>query len=82
MDVVKTIDELKKWRVELKLDKTGNIHVLVGKLDFANENLAENTEAVLKYLVNHKPTGVKGKLIKKVVLAPTMWPGVAVDWNE
>jgi len=81
-DIPKTIDELKKWRVELKLDKTGNIHALVGKVNFDDEKIAENVQSVLTYLINHKPVGVKGKLLKKVVLAPTMWPGVPVMWNE
>lgn len=81
-DLAKTIDELKKWRVEFKLDKTGNVHVLAGKLDFTDEQLAENVQTVLKALINNKPTGIKGKLIKKIVLASTMGPGVAVDWIE
>jgi large subunit ribosomal protein L1 len=77
-----TIDEIKKGRVEFKLDKTGNIHVGVGKLNFANEQLADNVTTLLKAVVEHRPTGVKGKLIKKVVLAPTMGPGVTLEWQE
>lgn len=77
-----TIDEIKKGRVEFKLDKTGNIHVGVGKLTFANEQLADNVTTLLKAVVEHRPTGVKGKLIKKVVLAPTMGPGVPLEWQE
>ncbi len=74
----KTIDELKKWRVEFKLDKTGNVHLAVGKLDFADESLVENVESIINAMEDNKPTGVKGNLIKKIVLAPTMWPGVQV----
>lgn len=81
-DITKTIDELKKGRVELKLDKTGNIHALVGKVDFSAEHLEENIATILKYLSSNKPTGVKGKLIKKIALAPTMGPSVLVDWAE
>lgn len=81
-DLEKTIDELKKGRVEYKLDKTGNIHVLVGKLNFSDEQLSENIETLLKALTNNKPSGVKGKLFRKIVIAPTMWPGVAVNWTE
>ncbi len=81
-DLVKTIDELKKGRVEYKLDKTGNVHVMIGKLDFTDEQLAENTTALLKALTDNKPSGVKGKLIEKIVLAPTMGPGVPLAWTE
>lgn len=76
-----TIDEIKKGRVEFKLDKTGNIHVGIGKLSFTNEQLAENVTALLKAVVENRPTGVKGKLVKKVVLAPTMGPGVQVAFD-
>jgi large subunit ribosomal protein L1 len=70
------IAEIKKGRVEFKLDKTGNVHVGVGKLSFTDEQLADNVTALLKALVENKPSGIKAKLIKKVVLAPTMGPGV------
>lgn len=71
-----TIDEIKKWRVEFKLDKTGNIHVGAGKLSFTAEQLIENCQALFKAIAENKPSGVKGRLVKKVVLAPTMWPWV------
>lgn len=77
-NIENAIDEIKKGRVEFKLDKTGNVHVAVGKLSFTDEQLAENTTALLKALVEHKPTGIKAKLLKKVVIAPTMGPGVQI----
>lgn len=77
-NIAQTIDEIKKWRVEFKLDKTGNIHTVIGKLDFADEKLVENFTALMNAINEAKPSWVKGKLIQKVVLAPTMGPWVQV----
>ncbi len=76
--IAKTIDELKKGRVEYKLDKTGNMHLAVGKLNFTDEQLMENVTSILKSMEDNKPVWVKWVLIRKIVLAPTMWPGVQV----
>jgi large subunit ribosomal protein L1 len=80
-NLASTIDEIKKWRVEFKLDKTGNIHVGVGKLNFTDEQLAENIDSLLKVMMENKPVWVKGKLIEKIVIAPTMGPWAQVDWS-
>lgn len=77
-----TIDEIKKGRVEFKLDKTGNIHVGVGKLSFTDEQLTENVAALMHAVLENKPSGVKGKLIQKMVIAPTMGPSVTVNRQE
>ncbi len=77
-----TIDEIKKGRVEFKLDKTGNIHVGVGKLSFTDEQLTENVAALMHAVLENKPSGVKGKLIQKMVVAPTMGPSVTVNRQE
>jgi large subunit ribosomal protein L1 len=81
-NIAQAIDEVKKGRVEFKLDKTGNVHVGVGKLSFSDEKLAENITALLRAIVENKPAGIKGRLFKKVVLAPTMGPGVGLQWGE
>ena len=72
--------KVKKGKIEFRLDKTGNIHALVGKLSFDNAKLVENVEALLKAIEENKPTGVKGKLIKKVVIASTMSPGIQIEY--
>lgn len=77
-----TIEEIKKGRIEFKLDKTGNIHTVVGRRSFSDEQLEENMQTVMQALMENKPSGIKGKLIKKVVLAPTMGPGVQVERQE
>ena len=81
-DLPKTIEEIKKWRVEFKLDKTGNTHVSIGKLSFSDDQLVENFNALMKSIMENKPTGVKGRLVQKVVVAPTMWPGIQVAYSE
>ncbi|PZM86500.1 MAG: 50S ribosomal protein L1, partial [candidate division SR1 bacterium] len=69
-----------KGKIEFRLDKTGNIHALVGKLSFDSAKLVENIESLMKAIEENKPTGVKGKLVKKVVVATTMSPGVQVEY--
>ena len=78
VDLASAVSEIKKGRFEFKLDKTGNIHATIGKANFTPEQLADNVTAFLAAINSHKPTGVKGKLIKKVVVAPTMGPGVTI----
>ena len=72
------IKEIKKGRVEFKLDKWGNIHVIIWNVNFSNEQLKENFDALIKAIEDAKPEGVKWKLIKSITLAPTMGPGIKV----
>jgi len=78
-DITTAVAEVKKGRLEFKLDKTGNIHSKIGKISFHDEKLVENYNAFIKAVNDNKPAGVKGKLIKKIVVSPTMWPGVQVN---
>lgn len=78
VNLKETINEIKKGRIEFRLDKTWNIHSSVGKLWFSDDQLIENINALMKAIESNKPAGIKGKLVKKVVIAPTMWPGVQV----
>lgn len=77
-NLAQTIDELQKGRIEFKLDKTGNVHGIIGKVSFDSAKLVDNINAFIKAVEDHKPTGVKGKLIQKIVIAPTMGPGVQI----
>lgn len=58
------------------------MHVGVGKLSFTDEQLAANINALMHSLLENKPSGVKGKLIQKMVVAPTMGPSVQVNRQE
>lgn len=77
-DVAKTIEELKKGRVECKMDKAGIIHVVFGKVSFGGEKLAQNLETLLAAIKDAKPVGIKGEYIKSITIAPSMGPGVKV----
>ncbi|MDD2537316.1 MAG: 50S ribosomal protein L1 [Candidatus Absconditabacteria bacterium] len=77
-DITQAVEEVKKGKIEFRLDKTGNIHAGVGKLSFDEKKLVENVEALLKAIEDNKPSGVKGKLIKKIVLSSTMSPAINV----
>jgi len=73
------VEEFKKGKIELKLDKTGNIHSSIGKISFDAKQLEENIESFMKSVNDNKPVGVKGKLIKKVVISTTMGPGIQIE---
>ncbi len=75
------IKELRLGRVEFKTDKTGGIHTIVGKSDFTAQQLLDNFAALMEAIQRAKPAGAKGNYLKKVVLAPTMGPGVRIDAN-
>lgn len=78
-DISGTIEEIQKGRVEYKLDKTGNIHVGIGKVSFQANQLEENLKTLIASIDASKPAAIKGKLIKKIVLSATMSPGILVQ---
>ncbi len=77
----RVVEELKSGRVEFRNDKTGNVHIPVGKASFEAQKLLENAQAALDAVVSQKPEGVKGTYVRRVTLAPTMGPGVRVFSN-
>ncbi len=77
-DIAKTIDELKKGRIECKMDKQGVIHAVFGKVSFGPEKLKENLEALLAAIQEAKPTGIKGVYIQSISVSPSMGPGIKV----
>jgi large subunit ribosomal protein L1 len=81
-DLERAINEVRAGRVEFRNDKTGNLHVPVGKASFTAEQLLENAKAVIEAVESVKPSGVKGIYVRRVVLAPTMGPGVRVDLSS
>lgn len=75
-DVAKAVTGLLKGKINFKSDKTGNVHVALGKLSFEPVALRDNYEKLLKALEKTKPSGVKGKFIKSITLSSTMGPGI------
>jgi large subunit ribosomal protein L1 len=78
-DVATAVRETKAGKVEYRVDKTGVIHVGVGKVSFDAEKLRDNIQMLTDAVVKAKPSTAKGKYVKKVNLASTMSPGVLLD---
>lgn len=81
-DIVATIAEIKKGRVEFRNDPQGNVHVIGGKVSFGTEKLTENVRAVIEAIKNARPTGVKAIYINSVTLTSTMGPGIKVAFTQ
>jgi large subunit ribosomal protein L1 len=78
-DVRTAIEETKAGKVEYRVDKTGVIHVPVGKVSFDNDKLKDNARILIDAVIKAKPSTAKGRYVKKVNLAATMSPGVLLD---
>ncbi|MBO9367515.1 MAG: 50S ribosomal protein L1 [Chloroflexi bacterium] len=78
-DLPRAIAEAKAGRVEFRLDKTGNLHVPIGKVSFDPQKLLENFAALMEAVKKARPAGAKGAYIRRVTLATTMGPGIKVD---
>lgn len=78
-EVAKAVEEIKKGKIEYRVDKDGNLNVLVGKLSFSDENLEENIKAIYDTIVKSRPAAVKGHFVKNFVLSSTMGPGIKVE---
>jgi len=78
-DVGKAVADAKGGKVEYRTDRSGIIHMSVGKKSFTEEQLVENYAAVLDEIVRAKPAAAKGKYIKSVSIAATMSPGIELD---
>jgi large subunit ribosomal protein L1 len=81
-DVGKTVKEFKAGKVEYKTDKTGVVHVPIGKISFSEDKLAGNLKSVLEAVNKAKPSSVKGIFLKSVAISATMGPAVHVDTSK
>jgi large subunit ribosomal protein L1 len=81
-DVAKAVTEFKAGRVEYRNDRYGNVHMVIGKVSFSEENLQRNLAAAADELTRMRPSAAKGRYIQKLVLSSTMGPGVKVDVNQ
>ncbi len=82
MDVAKAVQDAKGGAVEFRVEKAGIIHAGVGKASFTQDKLAENVSAFLSAIAKARPSGAKGKFMKKITLSSTMGPGVKIDTSE
>lgn len=81
-DLGRAITEAKAGRVEFRLDKTANMHVVIGKVSFETDKLFENFAALMDAIRKARPAGAKGAYIKRITVATTMGPGIKVEPNE
>ena len=79
MDVAKAVDEVKKGKVTYRVDREGNLNVIIGKASFDNDKLVENFKAIYGVIAKARPAAVKGTYMKKIVLSSTMGPGIRVN---
>ena len=81
-DIKKAVSELKSGKVEYKPDKSGCIHFRVGKINFEDKKIAENTKAVVNSLLKNKPSDSKGNYLVLLSLSSTMGLGIKVDLKK
>ena len=82
MDTKKAVEEVKKGRVEYRTDSYGNVHALVGKTSFSEEDLLENLKTFVSLIVKSKPAAVKGTFVKNISMSATQGPGIKIDVNS
>ena len=79
MDVGKAVREIKAGKIEFRVDKSGNVHVPVGKVSFSKDQLAANVQAFMDTIARAKPAAAKGVYIRSATISSTMGPGVRLE---
>ncbi|MBX6390195.1 MAG: 50S ribosomal protein L1 [Frankia sp.] len=82
LDVAKVVKDIKGGKINFKIDKQGNLHIVIGKTDFTPQMLVENYGVALDEIVRSKPSAAKGRYLKKITITTTMGPGIPVDPNR
>jgi large subunit ribosomal protein L1 len=78
-DIGKAVADIKAGKLEYRVDRTGNLHLVIGKRSFEESALLENYHAVVEEILRAKPSAAKGKYIKTMTLSTTMGPGIPID---
>jgi large subunit ribosomal protein L1 len=81
-DVAKAIVDIKGGKINFRVDKQANLHLIIGKVSFDTDKLVENYAAALDEVLRNKPSAAKGRYLKKVNFSTTMGPGIPVDPNR
>jgi large subunit ribosomal protein L1 len=81
LDVGKAVKEVKSGKIEFRVDKTGILHVNIGKASFSEPQLVDNIRAFMDTVVRLKPASAKGQYIRSVTVSSTMGPGIPIDRN-
>lgn len=78
-EVAKAISEIRKGRVEYRVEKAGVVHVPIGKVSFDALRLYENAQVVIEAILKAKPASCKGRYVKSVTMSSTIGPGIQLD---
>ena len=81
-DVSKAITDIKGGKINFRVDKQANLHLVIGKASFDQQQLVENYAAALDEVLHAKPAAAKGRYLKKVTFSTSMGPGIPVDPNR
>jgi large subunit ribosomal protein L1 len=81
-DVTKAVNEIKGGKINFRVDKQANLHLVIGKASFDTSQLVENYAAALDEVLRSKPSASKGRYVRKVTFTTTMGPGIPVDPNR
>jgi large subunit ribosomal protein L1 len=79
MDVAKAVGDIKGGKIEFRVDRHANLHFIVGKASFTDQQLVENYAAAMDEVIRLKPSAAKGRYVKKATMAATMGPGIPLD---
>jgi large subunit ribosomal protein L1 len=79
MDVTKAVQDIKGGKITFRVDKHSNLHLIIGKASFTEDQLIDNYAAVLDEVLRAKPSASKGKYLRKVFVTTTMGPGIPID---
>jgi len=81
-DVAKAVEDIKGGKIEYRVDRQANLHFVIGKASFSEQQLVENYAAALDEVLRAKPSAAKGRYLKKIAISTTMGPGILVDPNK
>ena len=81
-DIAKAVEDIKGGKVEYRTDRTGNVHMIIGKKSFSEQQLLENYLAVVNEIIRARPSAAKGKYVKSLTVSSTMGPGISIDTNR
>ena len=82
MDPAKAVADAKAGRVECRTDSFGNVHAVIGKVSFSEEDLKENLNAFVSTIMKIRPASVKGDYVKNIAITSTMGPGIKISLNS
>ena len=78
-DVGKAVEDIKGGKIEYRVDRQSNLHFIIGKTSFSEQQLLDNYAAALDEVLRAKPSAAKGRYLRKIALSTTMGPGIQVD---